>query len=144
MNLEQIKERAKKLYKQGTRLDNQGRRPHRVEKVLQRAISMDPFNLAYHRRRICHLLKANRVEEAQEAWACAMDLLRCPDGDCSKSFYILLHKEVAEAAVTAGANRFAVDILNDIPENILRGNKEIVQLVMKASGSKTKFRRTVK
>ena len=59
MNLEEIKTRAHKLYKQGTRLDNKGQRPQRVEKVLQRAVSMDPFNLGVRKSEARNILQAS-------------------------------------------------------------------------------------
>lgn len=141
MNLEEIKERAKKLYKQGTRLDNKGRRPQRVERVFQRAISLDPFNLAYHRRYVCYLLKNERFEEAQEALDTALDLLKNPDGNSRRSLYTLFHKEVAAVAAELNQKDFAVNLLRKVPAPILRRDKDMVQLVLSLTGSKTMIRR---
>ena len=131
MNLEEIKTRAHKLYKQGTRLDNKGQRPQRVEKVLQRAVSMDPFNLAYHRRYICYLIKHGRVEDARVAWECAVDLLRSPDGHSRRSLYSLFHKEVAISLAQKNEVDFAVEVLGAVPESILRRDKDMVELALK-------------
>lgn len=131
MNLEEIKKKARNLYKQGTRLDNKGQRPQRVEKVLHRAISLDPFNLAYHRRFICYLIKKDRVEEAREAWERAIDLLRSPDGENRASLYKLFHKEIAVALMAKNEYVFVTEVLKSIPENILRKDEDLVLLVVK-------------
>ena len=128
MNLQEIREKAHRLYKQGTRLDNKGKRPLRVERVFQQAISMDPFNLAYHRRFISYLIKKGRLDEAKAAWERALDLLKSPDGESRESLYNLFHKEIAAVLLGEKEYEFALTVLNCIPAETLRKDPELVSM----------------